>query len=62
MDSRVDEVLRLVELTEAGHRRVKGYSLGMRQRLGLAGRADRSCRRRGSRPQRRLGAARRGAA
>src|ERR1700728_1890133 len=36
-DSRVDEVLGLVELTAAGGRRVKGYSLGMRQRLGLAG-------------------------
>ena len=35
-DSRVDEVVSLVELTEAAHRRVKGYSLGMRQRLGLA--------------------------
>ena len=35
-DSRVDEVLRLVELETAAHRRVKGYSLGMRQRLGLA--------------------------
>jgi ABC-2 type transport system ATP-binding protein len=34
--SRVDEVLRLVELTAGGKRRVKGYSLGMRQRLGLA--------------------------
>lgn len=35
-DSRVDEVLRLVELHDDGGRRVKGYSLGMRQRLGLA--------------------------
>jgi ABC-2 type transport system ATP-binding protein len=34
--SRVDEVLALVELTDAGRRRAKGYSLGMRQRLGLA--------------------------
>ena len=34
--SRVDEVLALVELSAAGRKRVKGYSLGMRQRLGLA--------------------------
>jgi ABC-2 type transport system ATP-binding protein len=34
--SRVDEVLALVELTKGAKRRVKGYSLGMRQRLGLA--------------------------
>ncbi len=33
---RVDEVLELVGLTEAADRRVSGYSLGMRQRLGLA--------------------------
>lgn len=35
-DSRVDEALSLVELQDAAKRRVKGYSLGMRQRLGLA--------------------------
>ena len=33
---RVDELLRLVELDSAGGKRVKGYSLGMRQRLSLA--------------------------
>jgi len=33
---RVEEVLELVELTGAAKRRVKTYSLGMRQRLGLA--------------------------
>jgi ABC-2 type transport system ATP-binding protein len=35
-DSRVEEVLEMVELTGAAGRRVKGYSLGMRQRLALA--------------------------
>ena len=34
--SRVDEVLALAELDAAAHRRAGGYSLGMRQRLGLA--------------------------
>jgi ABC-2 type transport system ATP-binding protein len=34
---RVDAVLGLVELSAAGRRRVGSYSLGMRQRLGLAG-------------------------
>jgi ABC-2 type transport system ATP-binding protein len=33
---RVQEVLALVEIEAAAHRRVKTYSLGMRQRLGLA--------------------------
>jgi ABC-2 type transport system ATP-binding protein len=36
-DGRVTEVLRLVELDGAGGKRVKTYSLGMRQRLSLAG-------------------------
>jgi ABC-2 type transport system ATP-binding protein len=35
--SRVDEVLRLVELEGAARRRAGGYSLGMRQRLSVAG-------------------------
>jgi ABC-2 type transport system ATP-binding protein len=35
--SRVDEVLGLVGLSDVAHRKVGGYSLGMRQRLGLAG-------------------------
>jgi ABC-2 type transport system ATP-binding protein len=34
--ARVDEVLERVELTGAARRRLRGFSLGMRQRLGLA--------------------------
>jgi ABC-2 type transport system ATP-binding protein len=33
---RVERLLKMVELTGASRRRVGGYSLGMRQRLGLA--------------------------
>jgi ABC-2 type transport system ATP-binding protein len=33
---RVDEVLELVNLTEVAHKKVGQYSLGMRQRLGIA--------------------------
>lgn len=36
-DSRVDEVLALVELTDSANKRAKNYSLGMKQRLSLAG-------------------------
>ncbi len=35
-DARVEELLDLVGLGNAAHRRAGGYSLGMRQRLGLA--------------------------
>jgi ABC-2 type transport system ATP-binding protein len=35
-DARVDELLELVALKDAADRRAGGYSLGMRQRLGLA--------------------------
>jgi ABC-2 type transport system ATP-binding protein len=35
-DRRADEVLDLVGLRDAGRRKVRGYSMGMRQRLGLA--------------------------
>lgn len=34
--SRIDDVLELVDLSSAADRRVGGFSLGMRQRLGLA--------------------------
>src|SRR5262245_44388226 len=33
---RIDEVLATVDLTDAANRRVKGYSMGMRQRLAIA--------------------------
>jgi ABC-2 type transport system ATP-binding protein len=36
-DNRVDEVLQIVELTDAQDKRMKKYSLGMKQRLALAG-------------------------
>ena len=36
-NARVDEVLQMVELTDAASKRVKGYSMGMKQRLSLAG-------------------------
>lgn len=36
-DDRVDQVLELVELTDAAKKKMKNYSLGMKQRLSLAG-------------------------
>ena len=36
-EERVDELLTLVDLAAAADRRVRGYSLGMKQRLALAG-------------------------
>lgn len=36
-DDRVDQLLELVGLADAAHRKAGDYSLGMRQRLGLAG-------------------------
>jgi ABC-2 type transport system ATP-binding protein len=36
-EPRVDELLALVDLNDAARRRVRGYSLGMKQRLALAG-------------------------
>jgi ABC-2 type transport system ATP-binding protein len=36
-DSRVDRVLEITGLTAVADRRIKGYSLGMSQRLGIAG-------------------------
>lgn len=36
-DTRVDEVLKLVDLEGAANKKAKGYSLGMKQRLSLAG-------------------------
>lgn len=36
-DARVDEVLEKVELTAAANKKMKNYSLGMKQRLSLAG-------------------------
>ncbi len=34
--SRIDEILRLVDLSDAAEKKVKAYSQGMRQRLGIA--------------------------
>ncbi|MCU5747013.1 ABC transporter ATP-binding protein [Staphylococcus sp. SQ8-PEA] len=35
-DTKIQEVLSIVELTEAANKKVKDYSLGMKQRLGIA--------------------------
>ncbi len=34
--TRIDEVLEIVRLKEVAHKKVKGFSLGMKQRLGIA--------------------------
>nr|WP_304650728.1 ATP-binding cassette domain-containing protein [Thermoactinomyces sp. CICC 24226] len=34
--SRIDEVLKMVHLEDAKHKKAKDYSLGMKQRLGIA--------------------------
>ncbi len=34
--NRIDEVLQMVDLSDAKHKKVKNYSLGMKQRLGIA--------------------------
>jgi ABC-2 type transport system ATP-binding protein len=36
LEARIEELLRRVELADAGHRRLREYSKGMRQRIGLA--------------------------
>ena len=33
--TRIDEVLEIVRLKEVAHKKVKGFSLGMKQRLGI---------------------------
>ncbi len=43
-ESRVDTVLALVDLSAAANRKVKGYSLGMKQRLAPRGRTPRRAR------------------